>query len=474
MTKQIAQMLALAGIGGFAAGWLAFGTGPSESRPVHRAAETADVGRSENPDPPRQEFALRPADTQADRETPAVAVDDKGRALLAWASQTGESERTLTLARSSDGGATFGPPTGWRKVPIYRYTSKSKGKDVAYSTHVLPRLVASGESIHLGWVEAIDGGPGVAYYVATSKDGGRTFSEPIRTHGAEAVKPGFTGLSVGPDGAVLCAWLDGRTKGQRPYVSTLSVDSEGLEPEQLVFEGPDGKGVCPCCDVSVVQARGGARFVAFRNSESGNRDIFVGRSGPGDPGFSTPMPVAPEHWKLDGCPHDGPSMALASDRLNVAWMDARSGKGRLYHASSPTSELDFTPRELAPGSTGTQGHPKLASTPSGGLVAVWDESLGEEPKSSGGAQAEHGHGHSPPMTGGGRAIMVATSAWGGFGTARAIAPRPGAFQLQPAIAVGPDGTALVAWNELDERGKKVVCARVVLDGPGRLTEDRPR
>ena len=457
MTKKTSRMMALAGIGGFAVGWLMFGSRPAEVSPAPSPTEVVETS-SEEPARPRMEFPLRPADTQADRETPAVAVDARGHVLLAWASQTGESERTLTLARSSDGGATFDPPVAWRKVPIYRYTSKSKGKDVAYSTHVLPRLASGGDSIHLGWVEAIDGGPRVAYYVATSTDGGLTFSEPIRAHGPEAVKPGFTGLSVAPDGSVLCAWLDGRAKGQRPYTGVRNVHSEGFEPEQLVFEGPEGKGVCPCCDVSIVQSSGGVRFVAFRNNEGGNRDIVVSRSRPNDGTFEGPAPVAPGHWKLDGCPHDGPSMVLASDRLHIAWMDAHSGKNRVYLASSPESELAFAPRELAPGSTGTQGHPKLAATASGRLVAVWDESLGETPSASGGSQGEHGHG--PSLTGGGRAIMLATSTVDGFAPSKAISPRPGAFQLQPSIAIGPDGTAFVAWNEIDPDGKRVVFARV--------------
>ncbi len=64
------------------------------------------------------------------------------------------------------------------------------------------------------------------------------------------------------------------------------------------------------------------------------------------------------------------------------------------------------------------------------------------------------------MTGGGRAIQLANSTDQGFGPPRAISPRPGAFQLQPSIALDADGTALVAWNELDSDGKKVVFARV--------------
>ena len=462
MTRpQIASFFALTGIGGFLVGWQASGKKPAPVADLGPPAEVREA-KPTGQGAVRHEFKLRAADVQADRETPAVAVDAKGRVLLAWASQTGDLERTLTLATSPDGGKTFDSPVAWRKVPIYRYTSKSKGKEVTYSTHVLPRLAAVGDAIYLGWVEAIDGGPSVVYDVARSIDGGHSFSEPVRAHGGEAVKPGFTAMSAGPDGSLLCAWLDGRAKGPKPFAAARPADSEGFEPEQLVFEGPEGKGVCPCCDVVVAQATGGPRFVAFRNSEGGNRDIFVGRSRSGEAGFSAPVPVAPDRWKLDGCPHDGPSMAVVADRLHLVWMDAHTGKNRVYHAASPTSELEFTARELSRSSTGAQGHPKLVATPKGRLLAVWDESIGEAPKESG-----QSHGHGPSLTGGGRAIMLAASTGDGFAPPAAIAPRPGAFQLQPSIASGPDGTAYVAWNELDADGKRVVFARIAAEEAAR-------
>jgi hypothetical protein len=46
-----------------------------------------------------------------------------------------------------------------------------------------------------------------------------------------------------------------------------------------------------------------------------------------------------------------------------------------------------------------------------------------------------------------------------FSPPQALASRPGAYQLQPALALGADGTVVVAWNELDQDGKHVVFVR---------------
>jgi len=462
MTKPIILTVVLMGVGGFALAWLAFDT---PVRPPQAPVAPGTVGQT--PGSPRaveieRRYVLRPEDIHADRETPAIAVDAKGQVVVAWASQTGALERTIYLLHSSDGGRNFSPPVPWRKVPIYRFQSKTPGKTMTFSTHVLPRLTAGDGAIWLGWVEAVNGGPEVQYLVARSTDGGRSFSEPLSAHGDKAVRPGFTTLATAGDGTLCASWLDGRNQGQQPFLAVKTEGADQFSTESLVFAGPEGKGICPCCDLAVARAKDGATFVAFRNSDSGYRDISIAQSKAGESaGFAPPTPVTPDHWSFDGCPHDGPSLALSGDRLHVLWMDAHTGQNRVYAASSPRQALAFTPRELSASSPGAQGHPKLVAAPSGTLHAVWDESL--DPAGPAPTGSHHGASHSPSAvnSGSGRAIMYASAtADGTFGTPRAVAPHPGAFQLNPALAVGPAGDIFIAWNELDTEGKQVVLVKL--------------
>ncbi|SIO19443.1 hypothetical protein SAMN05444166_2924 [Singulisphaera sp. GP187] len=471
MTKSIILAVALLAAGGFAMGWMAFGV-RSHTAPAPAPPASATAAKKTPPVEVERRYVLRPEDIQADRETPAVAVDDQGHVVVAWASQTGDLERTIYLLRSSDGGTNFAPPVPWRKVPIYKFQSKSPGKTMTFSTHVLPRLTASAGALWLGWVEAVNGGPEVRYLVARSTDGGTTFAEPVSVHGDKAVRPGFTSLSTGADGTLCASWLDGRNQGQQPFLSLGNKAANMFATEELVFAGPDGKGICPCCDLAVARSTQGSTFVAFRNNDSGYRDIHISRSEPGEKAtFAAPVPVTSEHWKFEGCPHDGPSLALSGDRLHLLWMDAHSGKNRVYAASSELPSLQFTPRELSPGSKGAQGHPKLIADSSGTLHAVWDESLDPAPVATvaGASAGGHGgHAHTAPLSGGGRAIMYASSqADGEFGPARALAPHAGAFQLNPALAVSPGGDVFVAWNELDTEGKQVVMVRLAPTEPNR-------
>ncbi len=476
MIRNLALVVVLAGVLGLAVGGLRHARravpAPIVAHDVAKPPVESGSSHAMVPAPAsaRREFLLLPADVTADRETPALAVDSEGRLLMAWASQTGELERTLYLARSSDGGAHFEPPVPWRKVPIYRYTSKGRagGGGMTYSTHVLPRLASAGSEINLGWVEAIDGGPKVIYYVARSRDGGRSFSAPLPVHGSGAVKPGFTTLAAGPDGTLVAGWLDGRGKGQEPFVAVRPGGSDAFQPEQLVYEGPEDRdgGVCPCCDVGVLPVANGSPIVAFRNTQGGHRDIWLTRARrDGKAGFEPAVCVTADPWSFDGCPHDGPALGVIGETLHVLWMDAHTGKNRVYAASSPTSSSSFTPRPVSPGESAIQGHPKVAVS-GRRLFAVWDEALGgpePEPATSASTGTKgHGRHHGPDLSGGGRAIMLAISTedGAGFSAPRAVAPRAGAYQLNPALVVAADGTVLIAWNELDTQGKRIVFTRI--------------
>jgi hypothetical protein len=452
MSRLLISVLAAAGLGGFALGWAVLSSppeGPPQPSPPgpRTPAPGANVHR----------FPLGPADVRLDRETPALAVDARGRVLLAWASQSGEGERTLWLARSADGGAKFETPAAFRKARVHRYTAKMRGKEVAWSTSVAPRLAAGGEAIYLGWTESADGGPRVDFLTARTLDGGRTFGDPVPAHGPAATRPGFTALWAGADGALACAWLDHRSRAQHPFCSARPAGADRFSPEALVHAGPAGKGVCPCCDVAVLRAPQGDTFVAFRDNDEHRRDIRLARRPAGAEAFEAAVKVNPQPWRFEGCPHDGPALALSGGRLHVLWMDAHTGKRRVYHAASTLPELTFQPREVCPEAPGEQGHPRLVAAADGTLHAVWDASAEGEPAGAG----HGGHQHGKPA-GGGRAVMYARALPGadGFGPARALDPRPGAFQVNPVAAVGPAGEVHVAWAELTEQGKSIVCVRV--------------
>jgi hypothetical protein len=430
----------------------AYGTTSSPTDPIESELRDANAVVT-------HEFALSAADVRDTQEAPAVAIDSEDRICLAWASKTGDGERTLYVATSDDSGSTFTGPRVVRKSGIFK-SSSSTGKGGGFERRMIPLLSSCGEVMLLAWGEAPADGSAIRMVLAESRDGGRTFSEPTCVHQSDDARPTFNGLAASSRGRVVCCWLDSRNGAQQPFASIRLASDLQFGGEKQVHEGAQGGGVCPCCLTAAAVGDDGMVFVAFRNQLDGYRDIWLSRRLDSDVEFSEAVPVAMPTWQFDGCPHDGPSLEICQGHVHVAWMDGRSGKQRVYHGWAPTSDLQFAVAPLHASGPGTQGNAKLRADTAGRLHAVWEESIADEaPTDRADAKNRHGGHQHIDLTGPGRVIMHAVSpeADGHFSVASPIVSRSGRFQTRPAIACGKRGMA-VAWNELDESGKRVVVA----------------
>jgi len=400
-------------------------------------------------------FALSDADRKETLETPSLAAGPAGRVYLAWASQTGPAERTLYLARSTDAGETFGEPQPIAKTTIHEDVSSMRGKQVKRAMRMLPHLAVRNDDIHLGWVEANEDNSAVRYVVAHSTDGGATFGSPQQVHQGEKARSTFTAMTLGPDGTLVCSWIDNRNGVQQPFAAIKRPGSDTFAAEQMVYAGGKGKGICPCCPTScVVDAQGNVN-VAFRNQLDGFRDIYLGHLGKSETDFAEAQPVVTPRWTFDGCPHDGPSLAIADDRLQVAWMDARNDVPRVYFANGSLDGSSFQEEKVDAESTGSQGHPSLAVAADGDVHLVWDASDAVEPP------AGHNHGKSEaPIAGSSRRIMYAVKRGNTPIVGQAIAPVAEGFQTRPKVAVADDGKVYVSWGELTTEGKSAVVVRL--------------
>jgi hypothetical protein len=120
---------------------------------------------------------------------PSLALGPDATVYLAWT--VGEDDAAdIRLARSTNGGASFGPP---------RIVERSAGYSDA------PKIaVDRAGTLHLVWAES-SGGPFDRYRVlyARSTDGGQTF-KPSRT--ISAVNAAFPSLSLDASGDIYVAW----------------------------------------------------------------------------------------------------------------------------------------------------------------------------------------------------------------------------------------------------------------------------
>ncbi len=188
------------------------------------------------------------------------------------------------------------------------------------------------------------------------------------------------------------------------------------------------KGVCYCCKTALATGAGGAVFAAWRQVYAGNiRDIAFMQSKDGGKTFGPAMRISEDGWQLDGCPDDGPAMAVdRSNIVHIVWPTVIGGanpEGALFYSSTRDGRV-FTPRQRIPtlGSP-KPSHPQIAIDAAGGLHVAWDEVA---------------NGVRRAAT---RPLTVTGSGVASFGEPRVIAG-PSAYPVMAATARG----LLVVWT----------------------------
>ncbi len=251
---------------------------------------------------------------------------------------------------------------------------------------------------------------------------------------------GFQGAGVGPDGTLYAAWLDNRDKDS---AKTLEYTA-GAASVYLTRSTDGGKtwskntrlstDVCPCCRVAFGFVSG-RTVVAWRGIEQGDyRDIFTVSSADKGETWTKPALVNRDGWKIKGCPHVGPSLAAAGDKLHVVWFSEAAAKPGIYMAAT-TNGLQFTPKKLISEGTVDPTHPFVASYED--RVGMTFQARDAKDKDSWGKMNIYYREISPS---GVLSPLV-----------KAGTPKDGAVTY-PSLALGMSGRTFLGWTET--RGEK--------------------
>jgi hypothetical protein len=326
---------------------------------------------------------------------PSLAAVDR-LVVLAWGATTPEGSADVYVATSRDAGSTFGNPT---RVDDGTGQANVSGEQPPRVT-LVPRPGAD-PSIIVVW--AARSAAGARLLSAQSNDGGTSFTQPKALPGSEAPgNRGWQAIATARDGHVVAIWLDHRelNKGAAGAASGHSGHQHGARPAQqadavaraqlskLLFASVDDAssaqaltgGVCYCCKTAIATGADGSVYAAWRHVYPGNvRDIAFTASRDGGRTFAPPQRVSEDHWVLDGCPENGPALAVDDrNRVHVVWPTLVGGATSqseptlaLFYASSRDGR-QFTPRQRVP-TEGFPRHPGITISPRGLVVVTWDE-----------------------------------------------------------------------------------------------------
>ena len=199
--------------------------------------------------------------------------------------------------------------------------------------------------------------------------------------------------------------------------------------------------VCYCCKTALVH-EGAWTFAAWRQVYPGSiRDIAFSATRDGGRTFTAPVKISDDRWQIDGCPDNGPTLAVdAKQQVHAVWPTVEAGSDAsalvLFYARSSNATTakapTFTPRRKLP-TAGLASHPSVVMGPGDRPLIVWDE-----------------------VVEGQRRLAAASLVGDRF--APLTIPGSGA-RFYPAVAAVPGG-AVVAWVQQGERGSSISAVRI--------------
>jgi hypothetical protein len=237
----------------------------------------------------------------------------------------------------------------------------------------------SKQGVYLSWATPREKKYTADIRYSYSSDYGKTFSTPI-TVNDDGLLAGhsFNEMVVNDENDVSIVWLDGRLKQRKDAGngSAIFLASGNMTKTTTQFVNQEVvNGTCVCCRLAVDYNQQGKLAILWRHIYGDNiREFAITTLGE----QSTPYQVSHDHWKINGCPHQGGALSIAKDnRYHMVWYNqGDKGKGIFYSYSNDAGKSLSLP--LAVGEQAAQAaHPHM-SEKKGVIDIVWTQFTGTE------------------------------------------------------------------------------------------------
>lgn len=173
-----------------------------------------------------------------------------------------------------------------------------------------------------------------------------------------------------PNGEAAIIWLDNRSKTEDEGSSLYYAETKGKSG--FLNEKSIGETTCQCCRTDLYVGKNGVIYAAYRDIINDEiRDMVLSYSSDKGKTFSEPKRISPDDWKINGCPHTGPTMTQNKEGLHFAWFTMGGGAG-VFYANSPDNGGTFSKRDSVSDNPSAK-HPQITVLNDKDVVIVWDE-----------------------------------------------------------------------------------------------------
>lgn len=291
-----------------------------------------------------------PEAISADGENrPKLAVLKNGNIVVTWSHPLPKRFTGLVkVARSEDGGNSFGPP-----MVVHR--------DLQEIAHSFDTLLVADDRVYITWIDKRDGEAakaqgksyrGSAIYAAVSTDGGRSFAPEVRVadHSCECCRIAAT---TDIDGAPLLFWRHVFEPNQRDHaLAKLNPDGTAVSVTRATFDRWQID-ACPHHGPALAVANDGTRHAVWFNRKDDDSHVFYGRLRKDSNGARVEG-----QQKVGGARAAHADIAVSGQRVAIAWKEFDGEKTRLRAQVSSDGGLSFLPLELT-SAEGASDQPRL-------------------------------------------------------------------------------------------------------------------
>lgn len=326
-----------------------------------------------------------------DRTNANVSLAANGDVIgAAWAASQQSGSTDIYVAVSRDGGATFGQPVRVNAKAGDAHVNGEQPPRIALRSRAnqLPEIVVV-------WTSKNDLGGTIVS--ARSGDSGRRFGPTATIAGGEGPgNRGWENIAVDSAGRVHAVWLDHRelansasmTHMAEHHVEPADSKKDAVATAQLsklytavLDENGSARaiagGVCYCCKTAIAMGGQNDIYLAWRHVYPQNiRDMAFTESHDGGRTFASPVRVSEDKWQIEGCPEDGPALAVDARRqIHVVWPtlvnDSPGGQPSIGIFYASNTGRGFGQRQRVP-SEGVPHHPQIAVARDS-IYLSWDE-----------------------------------------------------------------------------------------------------
>lgn len=279
----------------------------------------------------------------------------------------------IMLYRSQDQGQSWSAPAAVNALP----------EAISADGENRPKLAFSADGgLLVSWTRPL-GKPYSGAIRLARADDGRNFSPPLTVHKDPAeITHRFESLLTTPDNKVILAWIDKRDleaaktskaayRGAAIYSAVSNDGGRSFQPERKLADHS-----CECCRIASALDRDGTPLFMWRHVFAPNERDHALLRFTAEGASQRVQRATFDRWKVDGCPHHGPSLTVdAAGLRHAVWFNQKDGAGRVFYGRLlPGDEIRVEGQRVIGGLRAA--HADLAAA-GGKLLIAWKEFDGE-------------------------------------------------------------------------------------------------